>query len=410
MLADLTDHNSHVVIIGAGQAGFSVASKLRELNYQGAMTLIGNENHPPYQRPPLSKGYLLGELDEQRLYFRPQSYYREKDIALHLSVCVQHIYPAEKSIALADGNTVVYDHLVLATGARPRLLPDTMGGNLQGVYSVRNLADINHIRPEFQRDKRVLIIGGGYIGLEAAAVSAKLGLNVTLIEAAERILQRVASAQTADYFRNLHTSHGVDLRENISLKKLTGQSGHVDTALLTDGTKLPVDFVIVGIGISPNSEIAAAAGLAVDNGICVNERCQTTDPFIYAAGDCASFLWQSRRIRLESVGNAQDQAAVVAKAIMGEPITYEAKPWFWSDQFDVKLQIAGLCTDYDAIVVRKEENSSLSHWYYQGKTLLAVDAINAPRVYMAAKRLIEAGKSPAAKMVADATVDLRSLL
>jgi len=410
MLADLTDHNSHVVIIGAGQAGFSVASKLRELNYQGAMTLVGNENYPPYQRPPLSKGYLLGELDEQRLYFRPQSYYREKDIALHLSVCAQHIYPAEKSIALSDGNTVAYDHLVLATGARPRLLPDTMGGNLQGVYSVRNLVDINRIKHEFQRDKRVLIIGGGYIGLEAAAVSAKLGLNVTLIEAAERILQRVASAQTSDYFRNLHTSHGVDLRENISLKKLTGQSGHVDTALLTDGTKLPVDFVIVGIGISPNSEIAAAAGLAVDNGICVNERCQTTDPFIYAAGDCASFLWQSRRIRLESVGNAQDQAVVVAKAIMGEPITYEAKPWFWSDQFDVKLQIAGLCTGYDAIVVRKEENSSLSHWYYQGKTLLAVDAINAPRVYMAAKRLIDAGKSPAAKMVADATVDLRSLL
>jgi len=410
MSANFIKSDSHAVIIGAGQAGFTVAAKLRELKFDGAITLIGNEAFAPYQRPPLSKGYLLGELDEQRLYFRPLPYYAEKDITLRVSTCVQTIYPEKKSIVLADGNTVAYDHLVLATGARPRLLPDTMGGNLQGVYSVRNLADINRIKPEFQRDKRVLIIGGGYIGLEAAAVSAKLGLNVTLIEAAERILQRVASAQTADYFRNLHTSHGVDLRENISLKTLVGQSGHVNTAFLTDGTKLPVDFVIVGIGISPNSELAAAAGLAVDNGICVNERCQTTDPFIYAAGDCSSFLWQGRRIRLESVGNAQEQAAVVAKAIMGEPIIYEAKPWFWSDQFDVKLQIAGLCTGYDAIVVRKEENSSLSHWYYRDKTLLAVDAINAPRIYMAAKRLIEAGKSPAAEMVADATVDLRSLL
>jgi len=410
MSANFIKSDSHAVIIGAGQAGFTVASKLRELKFDGAITLIGNETFAPYQRPPLSKGYLLGELDEQRLYFRPLPYYAEKDITLHLSTCAQTIYPEKKSIVLADGSTVAYDHLVLATGARPRLLPDAIGGNLQGVYSVRNLADINRIKHEFQPDKRVLIAGGGYIGLEAAAVSAKLGLNVTLIEAAERILQRVASAQTADYFRHLHSSHGVNLRENISLKKLIGQSGHVDTVLLADGTELPVDFVIVGIGVTPNSEIAAAAGLAVDNGICVNERCQTTDPFIYAAGDCSSFLWQGRRIRLESVGNAQDQAVVVAKAIMGEPITYEAKPWFWSDQFDVKLQIAGLCTGYDAIVVRKEENSSLSHWYYQGKTLLAVDAINAPRVYMAAKRLIEAGKSPSAERVADVTVDLRSLL
>jgi len=410
MPADLINASSHVVIIGSGQAGFSTASKLRELNYSGTITLLGDENYPPYQRPPLTKGYLLGELDEQRLYFRPEHYYADKNIRLHLSVAAKQIDTTQKTIRLSDGNSLNYDRLVLATGARPRKLPDKQGGHLQGIYYLRTLDDINHIKHLFQAGKRVLIIGGGYIGLEAAAVSAKLGLKVTLIEAAERILQRVACAQTADYFRRLHVMHGVDLRENISLEKLIGPSGQVEAALLTDATKLPVDFVIVGIGILPNTQLAEAAGLAVDNGICVNEHCQTSNTSIYAAGDCCSFLFKGQRIRLESVGNALEQGEVVAKVIMGEMLKYQAKPWFWSDQFDVKLQIAGLSIGYDTIAVRKEVEQGLSHWYYRDKTLLAVDAINAPRVYMLAKRLIEAGKLPDIKLVTNSSIDLRSLL
>jgi len=402
--------SSHLVIIGAGQAGFSVAAKLRELNYSGAITLLGDEKYPPYQRPPLSKGYLLGELDEQRLYFRPTSFYADKNIKLHLSACARRIDATNKIIELSDDNSLNYDCLVLATGARPRPLADNIAENLQGVYYVRNLDDIKRIRHQFKAEKSVLIVGGGYIGLEAAAVSAKLGLKVCLIEAAERILQRVASRQTADYFRTLHTRHGVDLRENTHLIQLIGEAGRVKYAMLSDGTALPIDFVIAGIGIVPNMELAANAGLAIDNGICVNERCQTSDTCIYAAGDVTSFLWQDARIRLESVGNAVEQGEVVAKALMGETVSYHAKPWFWSDQFDVKLQIAGLSLGYDNIAVRKETEASLSHWYYRNNKLIAVDAINAPRIYMLAKRLIESGQSPDIKAVTDPAIDLRSLL
>jgi len=409
MSADLITSSSHIVIIGAGQAGFSVASKLRELNHSGAITLLGDESYLPYQRPPLSKGYLLDELDEQRLYFRLAHYYADKNITLRLSTSAKRIDTTQKIIELSDGDSLHYDRLVLTTGARPRQLPDSIVANLQGIYYLRNLNDIKRIKHQFKKGKRVLIVGGGYIGLEAAAVSAKLGLNVTLIEAAERILQRVASKQTADYFRSLHLEHGVDLRENISLKQLVSDNGQVIGALLSDGTELAIDFIIAGIGILPNSELAAA-GLIIDNGICVNECCQTSDSYIYAAGDVTSFLWQGQRIRLESVGNAVEQGEIVARALLGEAVTYQAKPWFWSDQFDVKLQIAGLSLGYDTIAVRKEAPAILSHWYYRDNKLIAVDAINAPRVYMVAKRLIEAGKSPEATKVADAAIDLRSLL
>jgi len=410
MSVDSITSSSHIVIIGAGQSGFTVASKLREFNYSGAITLLGDENYLPYQRPPLSKGYLLDDLDEQRLYFRLEHYYAEKNITLRLSTSVKRIDTAQKIIELSDGDSLHYDRLVLATGAHPRQLPDSTVANLQGIYYLRNLNDIKRIKHQFQKDKRVLIVGGGYIGLEAAAVSVKLGLKVTLIEAAERILQRVASKQTADYFRSLHLKHGVDLRENTSLKQLAGNNGQVTDALLSDGTSLAIDFIIAGIGIVPNSELAEAAGLTIDNGIAIDERCQSSETDIYAAGDVTSFLWQGQRIRLESVGNAVEQGEIVAKALLGEAVNYQAKPWFWSDQFDVKLQIAGLSLGYDNIVVRKEADSSLSHWYYRDNKLIAVDAINSPRVYMVAKRLIEAGKSPEPTKVTDTAIDLRSLL
>lgn len=409
MIDDRVDETARIVVIGAGQAGFSVCAKLRELGHARPITLVGDEAHPPYQRPPLSKGYLLGEMTEARLYFRPLNFYAERDIDLRLSCSVVRIDRAASEVLLSDGERLGYDRVVLATGARPRTLPAAMGGALGGVCYVRNLADINAMTDRFREGQRVLIVGGGYIGLEAAAVSAKLGLDVTLIEASPRILQRVASPETSSYFRQLHSGRGVKLIEGTGLKSLSGR-GHVERAELTDGTSIAVDFVIAGIGVHPNAELAEEAGLEIDNGIAVDAHCRTSDPNIFAAGDCASFPWRSARIRLESVGNAIDQGEAVARTMMGLSTGYEAKPWFWSDQFDVKLQIAGLLSGYDTVVTRTGPSNSMSPWYYLGDRLLAVDAMNDARGYMVAKRLIDAGRSPAPALVGDPDTDLKSLL
>ncbi|MBN9270241.1 MAG: FAD-dependent oxidoreductase [Mesorhizobium sp.] len=402
--------NGPVVIVGAGQAGFSVAAKLRDLGHSGRITLVGAEPHPPYQRPPLSKGYLLGDLTEERLYLRPSAFYAQKAIELQTGTEVEAIDRDRREARLSDGSVLSYGHPVLATGSRPRLLPPDQGGDLDGIYYLRSIADIKKLAQEFVAGRRVIIVGGGYIGLEAAAVSAKLGLRVTLIESAPRILQRVASAHTASFFRDLHQSHGVEILEGIGLAHLAGREGRVTDAVLTDGRNLPADFVIVGISIHPNAELAEMAGLDTENGIKVDALCQTTDPAILAAGDCASFPWRGRRIRLESVGNAVEQGEAVAKTIVGQPHEYHAEPWFWSDQFDCKLQIAGLSGDYDCAVTRQVSESSLSVWYYRRDELLAVDAINQPGAYMVGKRLIARGKSPDQVKVGDAGFELKSLL
>lgn len=409
-MSNVPVENGPVVIVGAGQAGFSIAAKLRDLGHSGRITLIGAEPHPPYQRPPLSKGYLLGDLTEERLYLRPLAFYEQKGIDLRLETEVEAVDRDGREVRLGDGSVVPYRHLVLATGSRPRRLPPDQGGDLGGVYYLRSIDDIRKLANEFVAGRRVLIVGGGYIGLEAAAVSAKLGLSVALIESAPRILQRVASAHTASFFRELHRSHGVDILEGVGLTRLADCNGRVTHALLTDGRSLPADFVIVGIGIHPNAELAEMAGLDTENGIKVDAQCRTTDPTILAAGDCASFPWKGRCIRLESVGNAVEQGEAVAKTIMGQPHEYHAEPWFWSDQFDCKLQIAGLSGDYDSAVTRQVSETSLSVWYYRGKELLAVDAINQPGSYMVAKRLIAQGKSADPTKVAEPGFELKSLL
>lgn len=409
MNADRIDESAPVVVIGAGQAGFSACVKLRDLGHTGPITMVGNEAQPPYQRPPLSKAYLLGEMTEERLFFRPHAFYEQREIDLRLSASATRIDRSTRQVELSDG-TILYERLILATGARPRTLPVALGGHLKGIHYVRTLADINAMAAEFRQGRHVLIIGGGYIGLEAAAVSAKLGLRVTLVETAPRILQRVAAPETSNYFRRLHLANGVDLREATGLEALLGNDGRVGLAKLSDGTSLPVDFVIAGIGVHPNVELAEAAGLEADNGISVDVHCRTTDPMILAAGDCASFPSQGRQMRLESVGNAIDQGEAAARTIMGQSQGYEPKPWFWSDQFDVKLQIAGLSAGYDHVATRTGAGASVSFWYYRRDQLLAVDAINDPRAYMVAKRLIEAGKSPSPVHAADSTIDLRSLL
>ncbi|MDA5092630.1 FAD-dependent oxidoreductase [Aliiroseovarius sp. KMU-50] len=399
---------SHIVVIGAGQAGSSLVAKLRNSGFEGQITLIGEETAPPYQRPPLSKAYLLGDMALERLYLRPESFYEDNNIALRLGTRVDAIDTDAKEVVIGE-ERLSYDQLALTTGSAPRRLPAAIGGKLEGVHVVRTLEDVDRMEPEFTEGRRVLIVGGGYIGLEAAAVAAKKGLQVTLVEMADRILQRVAAPETSDYFRTLHTNHGVKILEGVGLETLTGE-GRVTSARLSDGMEIETDFVIVGVGITPGTALAEAAGITLDNGIKTDAQGRTSAPDVWAAGDCASFPYRGERIRLESVPNAIDQAEVVARNMLGESIEYVAKPWFWSDQYDVKLQIAGLNAGYDNVVTRDSGDGAISFWYYLGDTLLAVDAMNDPRGYMVGKRLIESGKSPGKVAIADPATELKTLL
>ena len=400
---------SHVVAIGAGQAGAALAARLRSGGHAGPITLIGEEPILPYQRPPLSKGYLLGEMGADRLTLRSADFYAEHDIALRLGAPVSAIDPKARTVTLGT-ETIRYDDLVLTTGSVPRRLPAAIGGDLAGVYTVRTVADVDAERAEFSPGRRLVIVGGGYIGLEAAAVAAKLGLDVTVLEMAPRILQRVAAPETSDYFRALHTAHGVKILESTGLERLLGEAGHVTAARLTDGREIPADFVIAGIGILPATQLAEAAGLVIENGIRTNSHGRTSDPHIWAAGDCASFPWQGGRLRLESVQNAIDQADLVADNILGADKDYVPMPWFWSDQYDCKLQIAGLNTGYDRIVTRGPDGAAVSFWYFKGDRLLAVDAMNDSRAYMVGKRLLETGRDVDAGAISNPATNLKSLL
>jgi 3-phenylpropionate/trans-cinnamate dioxygenase ferredoxin reductase subunit len=400
---------SGIVVVGAGQAGASLVAKLRTEGYTGPLTLIGEERAPPYQRPPLSKKYLLGEMDAERLFLRPEAFYAENDIHLRTDCRVDAIDVVNHKLVLGT-ETLGFDQLALTTGSVPRRLPPAIGGRLDGVHVVRTLQDIDSMAPAMVAGARVLIVGGGYIGLEAAAVASKLGLRVTLVEMADRILQRVAAPETSAYFRALHLSHGVDLREGVGLDRLTGTE-RVSGAVLSDGAVLEIDLVIAGIGIAPAIDLAEGAGLTLDNGVAVDSRGQTSAPQVWAAGDCASFPWKGERIRLESVQNAIDQAETVARNILGAESDYDPRIWFWSDQYDVKLQIAGLNTGYDRVVVRPgDRDGVVSHWYYSADRLIAVDAMNDPRAYMVGKRLIDAGKSADPTVVADPGMDLKQML
>ncbi len=400
---------THVVVIGAGQAGASVVARLRAKGHEGPVTLIGEEPVPPYQRPPLSKGYLLGEMEAERLMLRSPEFYAEQGITLKLGQPVTAIDPAAQNVSVG-GEVIAYDELVLTTGSVPRRLPAAIGGDLAGVYTVRTLADVDAEAAEFVAGRRVVIVGGGYIGLEAAAVAAKLGLSVTVLEMAPRILQRVAAPETSDYFRALHQAHGVTILEGTGLERLVGVNGRVTGARLTDGREIPADFVIAGVGIVPATMLAEAAGLTIENGIRTDSHGRTSDPHIWAAGDCASFPWQGGRLRLESVQNAIDQAELVADNILGAGQDYVPMPWFWSDQYDCKLQIAGLNTGYDHIVTRGPEGDAVSFWYFRGDRLLAVDAMNDPRAYMVGKRLIEMGRTADPAALRDPATNMKALL
>lgn len=398
-----------IVIVGAGQAAASLAGKLRTLGHNGDVVIIGREKVPPYQRPPLSKKYLSGEVDLERLLVKSASWYQENKVDLRLGVEATALDRGAKRLTLSNGESLSYSKLALTTGATPRRLPAEKGGALQNVFTLRDLDDADRLAPHMKAGKRLIVVGGGYIGLEAAAVARSKGLEVTVIEVAPRILQRVAAAETSDYYRQLHQGRGVQILEATGLDCLEGEAGVFAGAKLADGRKIPADLAIVGIGVLANDGLARGAGLKAENGIWVNETCQSDDPDIFAAGDCAIFPFRGQPTRLESVQNAVDQAEHVASVMLGATTPYLPKPWFWSDQYDVKLQIAGLNRGYDATVLRAGKRpGSQSVWYFAGDQLLAVDAMNDALSYAMAKKIVDAGKTLPKSVAGDPASDLKA--
>ncbi|MCI9866031.1 FAD-dependent oxidoreductase [Rhizobium skierniewicense] len=400
-----------LVIVGAGQAAFSLAAKLRALKDDRPITIIGSEDVLPYQRPPLSKKYLMGDMTFDRLLFRGAEWFAENNVDIRLSTWVEEVDRASKIVRMQDGSTLEYDKLALATGSSPRTLPAGVGGDLDGVLTVRDKRDADRLMQDMKPGRRLLVIGGGYIGLEAAAVARQLGLEVTLIEMADRILQRVASSQTAAIMRDIHEARGVSIREKTGLVRLIGADGHVSAAELSDGSTLDVDFVIVGIGVLPNDRLARDSGLDIGNGILVDEFTRTSDPDIHAMGDCALLPLNGEKVRIESVQNAVDQAEAAALVLSGDEKPYQPKPWFWSDQYDVKLQIAGFNAGYDETVLRPgQREGSHSIWYFRQGRFIAVDAINDAKAYVSGKKLLDLGREPDRAVLADHSADLKLLL
>ncbi len=415
----------NTVIIGAGQAGYSVASQLRKEDYSGSITLLGDEPQLPYQRPPLSKKYLLGQMDSARLALRKAGFYEEHSINL-ITGCTVSTVDTEKQLVQSSSGEFHYDQLVFATGSQAKALPEKLGGNHERVFTLRNIADIDLIRNVINEIGHLAIIGGGYIGLEAAAVFSSLGKQVTVIEAADRILQRVACEETSRYFRELHQLNGVEIRESSALAEIqpTATASKSLMVRLNDDTRIAADAALIGIGADPAVSLAKSCGLTLDSdtgGIRVDSHGLTSKSNIWATGDCASFEFRGRQIRLESVQNAIDQSEIVASNIAGQKRAYEPVPWFWSDQYKTKLQIAGLNQGYKRVVQRQgAKPGSMSNWYYDDivvtgpdgdhPRLLAVDAINDAMAYMTARKLLEKGLSIDPMVVADTQIDLKAIL
>jgi 3-phenylpropionate/trans-cinnamate dioxygenase ferredoxin reductase subunit len=401
---------NRVVIAGAGHAAGQVVASLRQHKFAGHIVLVGDEPHLPYQRPPLSKKYLAGDIPAERLLLKPESFYDDPAIELQLDTLIASIDRDGKFLQVEDGDDIEYDKLVIATGSRVRRL-HVEGTDLKGVHYLRNIADVDGIRDGMDAGKKIVIVGAGYIGLEVAAVARQAGLNVTVIEMADRVMSRVVSPETSDFYQIEHTDQGVRFCLSAGVSSLNGKK-RIKSVTTSNGDEIPADIVVIGVGVQPNTELATGAGLEVDNGVVVDDHCRTSDPDIFAVGDCTSHpnAVYGRSLRLESVHNAVEQAKTAAANICGQDVSYNQVPWFWSDQYDLKLQIAGLSEDYDDVVIRgNPAERSFSCLYLRDNRLIAVDAINAPRDFVQSKQLIADRTEVTAEKLADPATPLKEM-
>ncbi|HEY8605353.1 NAD(P)/FAD-dependent oxidoreductase [Tsuneonella suprasediminis] len=403
-----------IIIVGAGHGGAQAAIALRQQGFTGSIMMIGRDNEPPYERPPLSKEYLARDKPFERIYIRPPQFWEERDVTLRLGNIVTAVDPQAHTAKLSDGTQIGYGKLIWAAGGDPRRLSCT-GADLNGIHAVRDRADVDQMMAELDGGaKRVAVIGGGYIGLEAAAVLTKLGCKVTLLEALPRVLARVAGENLSQFYQQQHTAHGVDLRTEAMVDKLEGENGWVRRIVLADGSSVECDMVVVGIGIVPAVGPLIAAGAAGANGIDVDEHCRTSLEDIYAIGDCAAHanpFADGAVIRLESVQNANDMATTAARDIMGEPVPYNALPWFWSNQYDLKLQTAGLSLGHDATVLRGDPaDGKFSVIYLKDGRVIALDCVNSTKDYVQGRKLVEARVSPDPAALADPEIALKELV
>ena len=405
-----------VLIVGAGQAAVMSAEALRAAGHTGDITLLGDEPHGPYHRPPLSKAWLAGEMQSEQLVLRSAEALQRKAIVLRTGVSVQRIHRATRELELADGTRLTYAGLVLATGSTPRALP-LLGAQSRGVLALRTRDDADAMAQRMalciEQQRPVVVIGGGFIGLEVAATARKKGLAVTVLEYAPRLLGRVLAPLLSDWYAQLHAGHGVELLLNARVEGLQhDQQGEVTGVLLSDGRRLPAGLVVVGVGVNANDRLALDANLECDRGIVVDACGRTSDPHIVAAGDCtARRLDDGHLLRLESVHNASEQARSAAAALLGQQRPFTATPWFWSDQYDKKLQMAGLSEGADQWVLRGQlEAGAFSVYHYRASRLLAVDSVNSAKDHLTARKLLDAGVSPTPEQAADLGLDLGSLL
>ena len=403
-----------IVIVGTGHGGAQAAIALRQNGFEGSILMIGRDAEPPYERPPLSKEYLAGEKPFERIYLRPPQFWDDKGVALRLASSVASVDPEAHTVTLSDDETIAYNALIWAGGGDPRRL-SCSGADLDGVHAIRTKADVDRLKAELEAGaKRVVVVGGGYIGLEAAAVLRKLGCEVTLLEMLPRVLARVAGEELSAFYQAEHRAHGVDLRLEAAVDCIAGADGKVTGVTIEGGETIPADMVVIGIGIVPSVGPLMAAGAAGANGVDVDEYCRTSLEDVYAIGDCAAHAnpyADGAVIRLESVQNANDMATTAAKHICGEDAPYRAFPWFWSNQYDLKLQTAGLSIDHDATVLRGDPAAKkFSVVYLKESRVIALDCVNNTRDYVQGRKLIEARTEVDPDELADGEIQLKSLL
>lgn len=415
----MTKTEETTCIVGAGHAGSELALTLRQQGYASSIVLIGEESHPPYQRPPLSKAYLKGECDAASLYLRQQDAYHRANIELALSACVERIDPHAKTLWLRDGRKFAYAQLALATGSRAKRLNIADAARAQraaNFHYFRTIDDVLRARARFTAGQRLVIVGGGYIGLEVAAAAVSRGVNVTVLEALPRVLARVTAPEMSNFYEQVHREAGVDVRTGIAVTgfEFRAPGDDVTRVKCNDGElTIAADVVVVGIGITPNTELAQAAGLVVDDGIVVDGYARTSDPHIVAAGDCTNHpnILTGRRVRLESVPNAVEQARTAAATLAGKQRLYDAVPWFWSNQYDLKLQMCGLSSGYDAIVLRGSMSArSFTMFYLRNGQVIAADAVNRPQEFMICKRIVAARRAIDPALLGDEAEPLTTLV